>query len=73
MQSATDYMMPKATLEAREAHARARLRSSVKGRDMLVESAIQSALASGDLKNLHGKGRPLELIGAREKAADHRC
>ena len=60
MQSATDYMMPNATLEAREAHARARLRSSVKGRDMLVESAIQNAFKNGELDDLYGKGKPFE-------------
>ena len=39
---------------------RARLRSSVKGRDMLVESAIQNAFKNGELDDLCGKGKPFE-------------
>jgi len=59
MQHATDYLMPKQLLEAREEHVRSKLRSSRRGRDSLVESSIQQALASGELENLAGQGQPL--------------
>ena len=59
MQAATDYLMPQVTHKAREARAKARLRSSMRGRDYLVESAIQHAFANGELDNLQGRGRPL--------------
>ena len=60
MQAATDYKMPEESLEAREARAREKLRSSAGGRDYLVESEIQRALAAGELDGLAGAGAPLE-------------
>lgn len=59
MQHATDHMMPKVTLEARQEHARAKLRSSIQGRDALVESSIQRGLKDGAFDGLHGAGKPL--------------
>eukprot|EP00966_Prymnesium_polylepis_P242490 5607528-Prymnesium_polylepis.2 len=59
MSAATDYQMPKETMEAREAHARAKLRSSSGGRDYLVENEIQRALAEGELDDLSGSFAPL--------------
>ena len=65
MQAATDHMMPKASREAREEHVRSQLRSSgPRGRDMLVENAIERAHRSGAFENLEGAGKPLE---AREE------
>ena len=58
MQAATDHMMPKQFLEAREEHARARLRGSAKGRDALVETSIQSAIKNGVFDQIEGSGRP---------------
>ena len=56
MQAATDYKMPEESLEAREARAREKLRSSAGGRDYLVESEIQRALAAGEFDGLAGAG-----------------
>ena len=58
MQAATDHMMPKMAIEARDEHLKARLRTSARGRDSLVESAIQNALQTGAFDNLQGSGKP---------------
>ena len=58
-QHATDYMMPKTAVAAREEHAKSQLRATRGGRDALVETNIQAAMSSGILDNLPGKGQPL--------------